>query len=97
MNPVNEGRPTPASRGAGLHKINATAKQPDLDTHPTAVPVAWWTRASTRSGLSWCPLGCGELHQNVVPLDTAGPVLRTSRCGRGSYLLALPDVVTVTA
>jgi hypothetical protein len=47
--------------------------------------------------LVWCPLGCGELHQNVVSLGIAGPVLRASRCGRGSYLLALPDVLAVAA
>lgn len=85
-------------RGAGLHKIvAATTQPPNLDAHPTAVAVAWWPRASTLGALVWCPLGCVELHQHVVPLDAAGPVVRESPCRRGVYVLAFVDPLAVTA
>jgi hypothetical protein len=90
----NDRRPAPTPRGTGLHKIvAATTQPPNLDAQPTAVPVAWWLRASTLGALVWCPMGCRELHQHVVPRSNVGPVVRESRCRRGTYVFVLADVL----
>ncbi|MGY1733911.1 hypothetical protein ACI798_20570 [Geodermatophilus sp. SYSU D01045] len=91
--------PAPAPRVTGPSEVDAAPKQHKLDDHrsASAAVLVSWRRPASLGVVVRCVAGCGQLHQHVIPLDSAEPVVRESRCRRGPYRLALADVLAVTA
>jgi hypothetical protein len=94
----NDKKPATRARVTGLHKINAAAKQLNLDRQLTgaAAILVTWRRPTTIGVVVRC-CACGRLHQHTVALDATEPVMRASRCGLVTYQLPLDDVLGVSA